>query len=173
MNTMLYNTLKFLWDYKAWIFVGGLIASTYHFYNLYEAEKLDKQLQLTTLTLQYTQAVNDQNTLLITQYTNVNKRLTEIQEGYKDVQIEINNVANKLNDRSNSLLQTINNHYTTAEGDNSELASSVRKLSELSTSCIGRYAEMGTNAQREKVAKETLQQGWKAVQEEYDSTDEK
>lgn len=183
--------LKVLWDMK-YIIIFGLVfgillAATSYYKEMYEHEKslhektiITKEKEYVTMENSYIIAIAKfqqqaiENQLQhIEQYNrseqridNLIKQQEQVNESISSMSSDINNDVGRLQQQIKNISNSNSNSNGTKDND-SKTTNSVQKLSTISTECISEYSKMGEYAERERLAKETLQNSWEVVRSEY------
>lgn len=181
MFATILQILNTLWRYKAWVLVGIFGVTTYYYYSMLKFERW----QHTNNIIEYESKIKDaENAYLnnvvevqqeyLDQYSNVQTKLNEIQEQRnvknKDIDVLYDSISDnvgRLSEAIKRIPSSDSNSNTASDESHTKHANSVQWIKQLSTECISEYQKMGRYADQERVAKETLQESWKVIQEEY------
>ena len=179
--TFLKSLVKFLWEYKTWVMVCALIASTFYYKEMLEFEKEQHDKTI----LEYKKKLSDQQTDWLVQITEIQNTalsnysalqsaMNNLQEKSNERNKEINSLKSDLSDSSNRLSEAIKERVGSSSNSsgNSEYAESLRVLGEVSTECTAEVGRLASEAARQEEAKVTLQEAWKEVQDKYNNQNE-
>ena len=179
------GVLKTLWEFK-WVILFGLIigvlsATTMHYKNMLKFEKqqhsktiLEGQQKVKDMEYQYLLNVTKQQQDFLELYYRNDKIVENLVKQQERNNESITNMSNDINSSIKRLQSQIKS--TTSDSDLNDSNSSgdkggsdqdnsistkrIQRVEQLSTECISEYAKMGEYADRERVAKETLLNGW-------------
>ena len=176
--TITLQILNTIWRYKAWVLVGILSATTYYYYSMLKFEKwqhtntiVEHESKVKDISSAYLNNVVEVQQKYLDQYNNVQAKLNEIQEQQnvknKDIDVLYDSIGDNVGRLSEAIKRIPNSDSNSNTTNNSEHVNSVQWIKQLSAECISEYQKMGRYADQERVAKETLQDSWKVIQEEY------
>lgn len=181
------SVLKTLWEFK-WVILFGLIvgvlsATTFYYKGMYEHERQqhsktisEYKQQLKMIENQYLLNVTKQQQEFLELYYRNDKIVENLVKHQEKSNENITNMSNDINSSVKRLQSQISTNNTTPNNsgdkggsnqDNSISTKRIQRVEQLSTECISEYQKMGRYADQERVAKETLQESWKVIQEEY------
>ena len=178
------SAVKFLWEYKAWVVVGALIASTFYYKEMLEFEKgqhdktiLEYKKKLSDQQADWLVQITEIQNTALSNYSALQSAMNDLQEKSNERNKSIDKLSGDLNSLSNGLSNEIERATSNISSSNSsgdsEYAESLRKLGRLSTECQAEVTRLATTASREQEAKVTLQEAWKEVQDKYNNPTDK